>query len=69
MDTFTVTVETLIGPLYLRRETAEAAIATGRVLQREGIGQVFITPPSGRPFPLADFVSATEKDRPKREPA
>ncbi|MFE1599914.1 hypothetical protein [Methylobacterium sp. ID0610] len=57
MDRFTVTVETLLGPLYLCRTTAEAAIETGRLVQQEGVGQVFITSPGGVPLPLADFTT------------
>ncbi|ACL57375.1 conserved hypothetical protein [Methylobacterium nodulans ORS 2060] len=69
MDTFTVTIETPVGPLSLRRDTAEAAIETGRLMQREGVGQVFITPPGGTPMPLADFASAIVKDLPDWDPA
>lgn len=35
MTTLTVTIETPVGPLSLGRETAEAAIETGRMMQRE----------------------------------
>lgn len=69
MNTFTVTIETPVGPLSLRRETAEAAIETGRTLQREGVGEVFITPPGGARQPLAEFVSAAVKDLPDWDPA
>ncbi|WP_407519534.1 hypothetical protein [Methylobacterium oryzisoli] len=69
MDTFTVTIETPAGPLSLRRETAEAAIETGRTMQREGVGEVFISPPGGTPQPLAEFVSAAIKELPDWDPA
>src|SRR4051812_6777478 len=51
MNTFTVGIETPAGPLSLGRDTAEAAIETGRTMQREGVGAVFITPPGGTPQP------------------
>ncbi len=44
MSTLTVTIGTLVGLLSLRK-AAEAAIWTGRTMKREGVGEVFITPP------------------------
>jgi Uma2 family endonuclease len=69
MNTFTVIIETPAGPLSVRRETADAEIKTGRRLEREGIGEIFITPPSGGPQPRAEFVSAAIKDLPDQDRA
>ena len=69
MNTITVIIETPAGPLLLRRETADAAIGTGRRLERERIGEIFITPPSGTPQSLAEFVSAAIRDLPDRDRA
>jgi hypothetical protein len=67
MNTFTI--NTPAGPLCLRRDTAEAAIETGRTMQREGIGEVFIPPPGGTRQPFAEFVSAVIKELLDWDPA
>ncbi|WP_018261857.1 hypothetical protein [Methylobacterium sp. WSM2598] len=69
MSTFTVTIQTPAGPLSVGRETAEAAVESGRVLEREGIGEVFITPPGGEPMRLADFSTSLAADQPNWDPA
>ncbi|WFT79060.1 hypothetical protein QA634_28080 [Methylobacterium sp. CB376] len=69
MNTFTVTIQTAAGPLSVGRETAEAALESGRVLDREGVTQVFIAPPGGEPMPLAAFSTSLAADQPDWDPA
>ncbi|GJD52984.1 hypothetical protein OPKNFCMD_5752 [Methylobacterium crusticola] len=69
MSTFHVIIETAAGPLTLGRDTAAAAVATGRTLEREGIGTVAVAPPGGEPVPLAAFAASLVADQPDWDPA
>lgn len=64
MHTFRITILTPAGRLSLRRDSAGAAIANARALEREGVGEVFITPPGGQPMSLKDFVASAADTQP-----
>ncbi|GJD93296.1 hypothetical protein [Methylobacterium iners] len=53
MHTYKVTVRTPSGELSVRRDTIEDAVETALVLQKEGLGQITITPPGGPAMELA----------------
>ncbi|GJD53927.1 hypothetical protein OPKNFCMD_6706 [Methylobacterium crusticola] len=69
MNTFQVIIQTPAGKLTLRRATAATAVETGCTVEREGIGNVCISSPSGEPMRLADFAASLVKDQPDWDPA
>ncbi len=53
MHTYKVTVRTPSGELSVRRDTIEDAVETALVLQKEGLGEITITPQGGHAMELA----------------